>query len=64
MLLEKMIFIRKQYKNLIGPSTHELNKKPMVKISVNGSQPDMPSYGYFNETGDPVGIIVLGTKRK
>ena len=34
----------------------------MVKVPVVGSQPDLPGYGYYNPTGDPVGIIVLGTK--
>ncbi|MCK5822336.1 MAG: T9SS type A sorting domain-containing protein [Bacteroidales bacterium] len=57
-----MIYIRKQYKNLIGPSTHKLNQKPMLKIPVYGAQPNLPPYGYYNVTGDSVGIIVLGTK--
>ena len=61
--VRKMIKIRKQYKNLIGPSTHRLKDKNMVKIEVIGTQPDLPAYGYFNAAGDSVGIIVLGTKQ-
>ncbi|RKX47597.1 MAG: hypothetical protein DRP64_00555, partial [Verrucomicrobia bacterium] len=60
--VRKMIYIRKKYKNLIGPSTHRLKDKPMVKVPVVGTQPDLPGYGYYNPSGDPVGIIVLGTK--
>ncbi len=60
--VRRMIYIRKKYKNLIGPSTHRLTDKPMVKVPVVGTQPDLPGYGYYNPAGDPVGIIVLGTK--
>ena len=61
--VRKMIYIRKKYKNLIGPSTHQLNQKAMVKIDVVGSQPDLPGYGYYNNlTQEKAGIIVLGTK--
>ena len=60
--VRKMIYIRKKYKNLIAPSTHRLIDKAMVKIPVIGEQPDLGGYGYFNSTGENVGMIVLGTK--
>ena len=60
--VRKMIYIRKKYKNLIGPSTHKLDQKPMVKVKVVGNQPDLPPYAYYNPKGDSVAILVLGTK--
>lgn len=60
--VRKMIYIRKKYQNLIGPSTGKLNDKAMVKIDVYGDQPDLPPYGYFNPQGDTLGIVVFGTK--
>jgi glycosidase len=60
--VRKMIKIRKQYKNIIGPSTHKLNDKPMVKVSVIGTQPNLPPYAYYTTSGDHVGIVVMGTK--
>ncbi len=62
--VRKMIYIRKKYKNLIGPSTHMLNKKPMLKIGVIGTQPDLPPFAYYNQNGDSIAILVLGTKEK
>lgn len=61
--VRKMIYIRKKYKNLIGVSTHRLNDKPMVKVVVMGSQPDLPAYGYYSTGSEKTGIVVLGTKQ-
>ena len=60
--VRKMIYIRKKYKNLIGPSTYRICDKPIVKVPVAGILPDLPAYAYYNTTGDNVAILVLGTK--
>ncbi len=61
--VRKMVYIRTQYRNIIGPSTHRLKDKPMIRIMAINEQPDLPSYAYYNTNNNiPVGIVVVGTK--
>ena len=60
--VRKMVYIRKKYNNLIGPSTHRLKDKAMVKVGIIGNQTDLPAYGYYNTGNEKVGIVVIGTK--